>query len=100
MVSNTSDDFPDPDTPVNTVTFCLGMFSEISLRLFSRAPRTSMNWRSVMVASLQNEPLTRAATALSERPGQKRGGAVTAGRPSIQDKILVVQHSGSAVFRR
>src|SRR5262245_11600297 len=43
MVSNTSDDLPEPDTPVNTVIARLGMRSETSLRLCSRAPRTSMN---------------------------------------------------------
>src|SRR3712207_8720970 len=36
MVSKTSDDFPEPDTPVKTVICCLGMSSETSLRLFSR----------------------------------------------------------------
>src|SRR3712207_8858599 len=36
-----SEDFPEPETPVKTVIFCLGILSEISLRLCSRAPRTS-----------------------------------------------------------
>jgi hypothetical protein len=40
MVSNTSDDFPDPDTPVTTVSRRFGMSSDTSRRLFSRAPRT------------------------------------------------------------
>ena len=43
MVSNTRDDLPEPDTPVKTVMARLGMRSETSLRLCSRAPRTSMN---------------------------------------------------------
>src|SRR5262245_48123337 len=51
MVSNTSDDLPEPLTPVNTVILCLGMSSETSLRLCSRAPRTSMNRRSPMRSS-------------------------------------------------
>jgi hypothetical protein len=40
MVPNTSDDFPDPETPVNTVSRRLGMSREMSARLFSLAPRT------------------------------------------------------------
>jgi hypothetical protein len=41
-VSNTIDDFPEPDTPVKIVSLRLGIWSVTSLRLFSRAPRTSM----------------------------------------------------------
>ncbi len=40
MVSNTSDDFPDPDTPTNAVICRLGMRTDTSRRLFSRAPVT------------------------------------------------------------
>jgi hypothetical protein len=40
IVSNTSELFPDPDTPVKTVSFRFGMSIEMSRRLFSRAPRT------------------------------------------------------------
>ena len=39
IVPKTSDDLPEPDTPVKTVIRRLGMSSETSLRLFSRAPR-------------------------------------------------------------
>jgi hypothetical protein len=42
MVPNTSDDFPDPDTPVNTVNRRFGISMLTSLRLFSRAPLTQM----------------------------------------------------------
>ncbi len=38
-VSKTIDDLPEPDTPVKTVIAPLGMSSETSRRLFSRAPR-------------------------------------------------------------
>ena len=38
MVENTSDDLPDPETPVNTVSRRLGISMLMSLRLFSRAP--------------------------------------------------------------
>src|SRR5262245_29794321 len=47
MVPNTSDDLPDPETPVNTVSRRLGMSTLTSFRLFSRAPRTRMrSWLS------------------------------------------------------
>jgi hypothetical protein len=42
MVSNTIDDFPEPETPVKIVIRRFGIRSEMSLRLFSRAPRISM----------------------------------------------------------
>ncbi|MEY9484860.1 hypothetical protein RKD26_000654 [Streptomyces calvus] len=43
MVSKTTDDFPDPETPVNTVSRPFGMRSVTSLRLFSSAPVMVMN---------------------------------------------------------
>lgn len=42
IVPKTSEDFPEPDTPVKTVSRRLGMSTETSRRLFARAPRTSM----------------------------------------------------------
>src|SRR5215471_4457881 len=42
IVSNTSDDFPEPETPVKTVILRRGMSTEMFWRLFSRAPRTWM----------------------------------------------------------
>src|SRR6185503_12174586 len=41
MVSNASDDFPDPDSPVMTVSLSRGMETSMFLRLCSRAPRTN-----------------------------------------------------------
>ena len=38
IVSNASEDFPEPDTPVTTVTRSWGMATETFLRLFCRAP--------------------------------------------------------------
>src|SRR5262245_31301918 len=47
IVPNTSDDLPEPETPVNTVSRGLGMSTLTSFRLFSRAPRTQMrSWLS------------------------------------------------------
>src|SRR5919199_3410536 len=41
IVSNARLDFPDPDSPVKTMSESRGNSSETSLRLCSRAPRTS-----------------------------------------------------------
>src|SRR5688500_14859789 len=47
MVLNTSDDLPDPDTPVKTVSRRFGSSMLTSLRLFSRAPWTRIrSWLS------------------------------------------------------
>src|SRR6188472_2762076 len=47
MVPNTSDDLPDPETPVNTVNRRLGISTLTSFRLFSRAPWTRIrSWLS------------------------------------------------------
>src|SRR5579884_1427007 len=43
MVSKTSDDLPEPDTPVTTVSRLCGIASETSLRLWTRAPRMKMD---------------------------------------------------------
>src|SRR5215213_8712574 len=42
IVSNTTDDFPEPETPVKIVISRLGIRRSTSLRLFSRAPRIWM----------------------------------------------------------
>src|ERR1035441_9851908 len=42
MVSNASEDFPDPETPVMTTIRLCGISSEMFLRLCSRAPRMEM----------------------------------------------------------
>src|SRR5690349_23144676 len=41
MVSNASDDFPEPLGPVTTVNLPSGRSRSMPLRLFCRAPRTS-----------------------------------------------------------
>src|SRR5690349_2126353 len=41
MVSNASDDFPEPESPVITVRRLRGIETETFLRLCSRAPRTT-----------------------------------------------------------
>src|ERR1700761_6891105 len=42
MVSNASEDFPDPDNPVMTVSESRGIVTSMSLRLCSRAPETTI----------------------------------------------------------
>jgi len=49
IVSKTIDDFPEPETPVKTVSFLLGIFRLTFFRLFSLAPRISMNSVSISV---------------------------------------------------
>ena len=51
MVSRQSDDFPEPDTPVNTVILCLGMSTEMFFRLFSVAPVIEMQLVLCIVVS-------------------------------------------------
>ena len=47
MVPNTSDDLPDPETPVKTVNRRFGISTLTSFRLFSRAPWTRIrSWLS------------------------------------------------------
>ena len=41
-MSNASEDFPDPDTPVTTVSALCGMSTSMFLRLCVRAPRTTI----------------------------------------------------------
>src|ERR1700682_3567040 len=43
MVSNASEDFPEPLTPVTTVMALCGISTLIFLRLWTRAPRTRMD---------------------------------------------------------
>src|SRR5450631_2775131 len=42
MVSNASEDLPDPDSPVNTISWSRGSSRSTFLRLCSRAPRTTI----------------------------------------------------------
>ncbi len=48
MVSNASDDLPEPETPVTTVNFSCGISSEMPLRLWTRALRILMESFKVM----------------------------------------------------
>ncbi|GAA4202952.1 hypothetical protein GCM10022220_11200 [Actinocatenispora rupis] len=61
-MSNASDDFPDPETPVNTVNRCFGTRTDTSRRLWVRAPSTvihrsrpAVRSSSVMPATLRSD---------------------------------------------
>src|SRR2546421_2661435 len=43
MVSKARDDFPDPDSPVNTTSLSLGIVRSMSFKLCSRAPRMTIS---------------------------------------------------------
>src|ERR1700733_6585748 len=47
MVSNASEDLPEPETPVMTVSLLCGIESVRFLRLWRRAPRTTISPRLV-----------------------------------------------------
>src|ERR1700722_4399383 len=80
IVSNTSDDFPEPETPVKTVIFRRGISTEMFLRLFARAPRTSM---------LPNGELMKLAGLLAARsPGLWLALALEIERHCSADKIF------------
>src|SRR5213075_450581 len=52
MVPNTSELFPEPETPVNTVSRRFGISTLTSLRLFTRAPCTRIrSWLSATRSS-------------------------------------------------
>src|SRR5215212_5827155 len=61
IVSNASDDLPDPDRPVNTIRESRGRSSEMSLRLCSRAPR-------MMSCSVTASPAVRAVRTVAVGP--------------------------------
>src|SRR5262245_43307270 len=63
MVPNTSDDLPDPETPVNTVSRRLGISTLTSFRLFTRAPCTRI--RSWLSAECRLEEAMFALTFMS-----------------------------------
>src|SRR4029453_3969419 len=69
MVSNASDDLPEPDSPVITTSWSRGISRSTFLRLCSRAPRRQI--RSLAMAVYY-------PAATSTRPGgdprQRRGG--------------------------
>src|SRR5215208_3512813 len=50
MVSKASEDFPDPLTPVTIISLPTGSVTSMFLRLWVRAPRTTIFWASAAPA--------------------------------------------------
>src|ERR1044071_10257060 len=67
IVSKARLDLPDPDSPVNTISESLGKSSDTSLRLCSRAPRTTRR-SATAVCFPGHEVLTRTGDT-SSYPG-------------------------------
>ena len=59
IVPNTRELLPEPETPVNTVSQRFGISTLMSLRLFTRAPRTRINSWLVVLALLIVSPSVR-----------------------------------------
>lgn len=57
IVSNTSEDFPEPDTPTRTTRRLRGMSRSTSRRLFVRAPRM-LTFRCFMTTTLRADVVT------------------------------------------
>src|SRR6476660_3664644 len=75
MVSNAREDLPDPETPVTTVKALFGISKSMFLRLWTRAPRTTM--LSLEFSDIGNlkagqpKPIARrSATEEPERPAE------------------------------
>src|ERR1700674_4608074 len=65
MVSNASDDFPEPDSPVKTTSLSRGMVRSMSFRLCSRAPLMTI---SVCCPTLADGTDFLSATGASPHP--------------------------------
>src|SRR6201997_3697517 len=69
MVSKASDDLPDPDTPVTTVRVLWGTSISTFLRLWTRAPRTTMLSVCVGLKDIESGPKPRwSQRARAQRP--------------------------------
>src|SRR3954470_9768460 len=73
MVSNASDDLPEPDRPVMTTSLCRGMSTSIFLRLWTRAPRTEIH--SCAMGIIDCSTRQRDSSAVCRLRRQLPGGA-------------------------
>src|SRR6185295_10884410 len=105
MVSKASEDFPEPDRPVNTTSWSRGMATSIFLRLCSRAPRIVI-WRVSLRAGLLLRsaigPVLGPVTGSVRQkcpPGAAERGAARACRTerSKNDAVLPVRATAIAV---
>src|SRR4051812_38919311 len=103
MVSNTIDDFPDPETPVKIEIACLGIVRSTPRRLFSRAPRISMerlagpagagDFRAEVMAPCHIGPARSISPGAGDFPAEASTGALSWPRAGS----LVVAHVGGRV---
>src|SRR6187431_2882257 len=110
IVANTSEDFPDPLTPVNTVRRRFGMSTLMFFRLFSRAPTTriisceSAMWmpdasvmgssrseRPFIVPTIEDTALPRSCSAFGDQGGRCSSGRVGDG---WVDREVVAEDAG------
>src|SRR5689334_21713357 len=70
MVSNASEDLPEPDTPVTTVRVLCGTSKSMFLRLWTRAPRTTILSVWDGVADIESGP-----TAIPELERERSDGS-------------------------
>ena len=65
MVSKASELFPEPETPVITVSWLCGMSSETSFRLWTRAPRIEI-WVFQLVSVANSDKAAALSISLSQ----------------------------------
>src|ERR1700681_2200684 len=96
MVSKASEDFPEPDRPVNTTSLSRGISRSTFLRLCSRAPRMviarmpepEVDWRFALITS--------SIAGISWRAGQRSVRARIAGDAGIGRQWVSSEHRKNA----
>src|SRR5688500_17613555 len=91
MVSNASEDFPEPDSPVITVSLSRGIETSMFLRLCSRAPRmnnasSAIAWVSWARGWGETSCAVRARFRRFEQ-GDRQGGSEWEGAPVKWDHV-------------
>src|SRR3954471_16021884 len=74
MVSNASEDFPEPDNPVNTTSRSRGISTSMFFKLCSRAPRIAITRASGRERFLSNRSFMGSAEAATRHHGQAGAG--------------------------
>jgi hypothetical protein len=97
MVSNASDDFPDPDRPVKTISLSRGSSSDRFLRLCSRAPRMRMVSDDMAPFDSASVDLTMVVQVLTERmfDANCRSGCCTVCRWTGMSPIVAYLDAGT-----
>src|SRR3954454_11705848 len=92
MVSNASDDLPEPESPVMTTSESRGSSTVTSLRLCSRAPETTMEfWREDIRAPFSlRGARTEKANRRSRRPLGARNSHRRGQQPGVEELALEV----------